>query len=113
MWVAIEATTLVSAFLVSFKFTRSALEATWKYVMVCTVGICLALLGTMILYYAQISALGAEKALSWLWLTEHAELLNPSLTKLAFLFILLVMVLKSVWLRCIHGCLMLIQKLRL
>lgn len=48
MWVAIEATTLVSAFLVSFKFTRSALEATWKYVMVCTVGICLALLGTMI-----------------------------------------------------------------
>ena len=87
MWVAIEATTLVSAFLVSFKFTRSALEATWKYVMVCTVGICLALLGTMILYYAQISALGAEKALSWLWLTEHAELLNPSLTKLAFLFI--------------------------
>ena len=45
MWVAIEATTLVSAFLVSFKFTRSALEATWKYVMVCTVGICLALFG--------------------------------------------------------------------
>ena len=44
MWVAIEARTLVSAFLVSFKFTRSALEATWKYVMVCTVGICLALL---------------------------------------------------------------------
>lgn len=87
MWVAIEATTLVSAFLVSFKFNRGALEATWKYVMVCTVGICLALLGTLILYYAQISALGAEKALSWLWLTEHAELLNPALTKLAFLFI--------------------------
>ncbi|CAK7014982.1 proton-conducting transporter membrane subunit [uncultured Phascolarctobacterium sp.] len=87
MWVAIEATTLVSAFLVAFKFNRGALEATWKYVMVCTVGICLALLGTMILYYAQISALGAEKALSWLWLTEHAAMLNPSLTKLAFLFI--------------------------
>ena len=45
MWVAIEATTLVSAFLVAFKFNRGALEATWKYVMVCTVGICLALFG--------------------------------------------------------------------
>lgn len=87
MWVGIEATTLVSALLVSFKFTRSALEATWKYIMVCTVGICLALLGTMILYYAQLTALGADKALSWLWLNEHAALLNPSLVKLAFLFI--------------------------
>ncbi|MDO5474306.1 MAG: hydrogenase 4 subunit F, partial [Phascolarctobacterium sp.] len=48
MWVAIEATTLISALLISFKFTRQALEATWKYVMVCTVGICLALLGTLI-----------------------------------------------------------------
>ncbi|NCD09177.1 MAG: hydrogenase 4 subunit F [Negativicutes bacterium] len=87
MWVGIEATTLVSALLVSFKFTRSALEATWKYIMVCTVGICLALLGTMILYYAQLTATGTEKALSWLWLSQHADLLNPSMTKLAFLFI--------------------------
>ena len=87
MWVGIEATTLISALLVSFKFTRSALEATWKYIMVCTVGICLALLGTMILYYAQLTATGTEKALSWLWLSQHADLLNPSLVKLAFLFI--------------------------
>lgn len=87
MWVGIEATTLISALLVSFKFTRSALEATWKYIMVCTVGICLALLGTMILYYAQLTATGTEKALSWLWLSQHGDLLNPSLTKLAFLFI--------------------------
>ena len=35
MWVAIEATTLVSALLVAFKFTRTSLEAAWKYVMVC------------------------------------------------------------------------------
>lgn len=87
MWVAIEATTLVSAFLVAFKFNRGALEATWKYVMVCTVGICLALLGTMILYYAQILALGPDHALSWLWLTDNSMALNPSLTKLAFMFI--------------------------
>ena len=45
MWVAVEATTLASALLVAFYFNHSALEAAWKYVMVCTVGICLALLG--------------------------------------------------------------------
>ena len=89
MWVAIEATTLISALLISFKFTRSALEATWKYIMVCTVGICLALLGTLILYYAQIDALGNDKPLSWLYLYEHAAVLDPSLTKMALLFILI------------------------
>lgn len=89
MWVAIEATTLISALLISFKFTRAALEATWKYIMVCTVGICLALLGTLILYYAQIEALGAEKALSWLYLYENASVLDGSLTKMALLFILI------------------------
>ncbi|MEG1914600.1 MAG: proton-conducting transporter membrane subunit [Acidaminococcaceae bacterium] len=87
MWVGIEATTLISALLVAFKFTRSALEATWKYIMVCTVGICLALLGTTILYYAQLEALGTEKALSWLYLRQHAGELNPALVKLSFLFI--------------------------
>lgn len=87
MWVGIEATTLVSALLVSFKCTRSALEATWKYIMVCTVGICLALLGTIILYYAQLGGLGSEHALSWTYLSSHALSLDPSFVKLAFLFI--------------------------
>ncbi len=89
MWVAIEATTLVSALLISYKFTRSALEATWKYVMVCTVGICLALLGTLILYYAQQTALGSDYPLSWLYLHDHASMLNPDLTKMAMLFIVI------------------------
>ena len=89
MWVAIEATTLISALLISFKFTRAALEATWKYIMVCTVGICLALLGTLVLYYAQIAALGSENALSWVYLHAHATQLDPSLTKLALLFLVL------------------------
>ena len=57
--------------------------------MVCTVGICLALLGTLILYYAQINAVGSENALSWLYLHKHAILLDPSLTKLALMFILI------------------------
>ena len=89
MWVAIDATTFISALLISFKFTRAALEATWKYIMVCTVGICLALLGTLVLYYAQLAALGSENALSWVYLHAHAEALDPALTKLALLFLVI------------------------
>ncbi|MEA5092952.1 NAD(P)H-quinone oxidoreductase subunit 2, chloroplastic [bioreactor metagenome] len=89
MWVCIEATTLVSALLVSFKHTRGALEAAWKYIMVCTVGICLALLGTIILYYAQLTVLGAVKPLDWLWLKQNAVLLNPNLLRMSFLFIII------------------------
>ena len=89
MWVCIEATTLVSALLVSFKFTRSALEATWKYIMVCTVGICLALLGTIILYYAQMQFLGHDNPLSWVYLKQNAQNLDPNLIKLSFLFVLI------------------------
>lgn len=87
MWVCIEATTLVSALLVSFKFTRLAVEAAWKYVMVCTVGICLALLGTIILYYAQLNALGQDNALNWGWLMNNAASLDPNIVKFAFFFI--------------------------
>ena len=87
MWVTIEATTLVSALLVAFKFTRTSLEAAWKYVMVCTVGICLALLGTVILYYAQLQTLGNLHALDWSYLALHGGELNPHFTKLAFCFL--------------------------
>ena len=89
MWVCIEATTLVSALLVSFKHTRGALEAAWKYIMVCSVGICLALLGTIILYYAQLTVLGPGKPLDWVWLKENAVLLNPNLLRMSFLFIII------------------------
>ena len=90
MWVAVEATTLASALLVAFYVSRSALEAAWKYVMVCTVGICLALLGLMLLYYAQ-TALGGsgEDALSWLALRRDMSLLDPQIVKLALVFIVI------------------------
>jgi len=90
MWVAVEATTLASAFLVAFYFNHSALEAAWKYVMVCTVGICLALLGTTLLYYAQVSVVGSDfQALDWLALTKMSSQLDPAIVKLAFMFILI------------------------
>lgn len=87
MWVAIEATTLVSALLVAFKFTRTSLEATWKYVMVCTVGICLALLGTILVYYVQLNTLGPDKPLDWLYLSQHVANLDPAMAKFAFCFL--------------------------
>ena len=90
MWVAVEATTLASAFLVAFYFNHSALEAAWKYIMVCTVGICLALLGTTLLYYAQVSVVGSDlNALNWLELKRISMELDPTIVKLAFVFILI------------------------
>jgi hydrogenase-4 component F len=56
MWAAIEATTLASAPLIYFYRKKSALEATWKYLLICSVGIALALLGT---FFLGIAASGA------------------------------------------------------
>ena len=87
MWVAIEATTLVSALLVAFKFTRTSLEAAWKYVMVCTVGICLALLGTILVYYIQLTCVGNTNPLDWLYLAQHVDNIDTGMAKLAFCFL--------------------------
>src|SRR5208337_2407383 len=52
LWVAVEATTIASAPLVFYQRTHNALEATWKYLILCSVGIALALLGTFFLAIA-------------------------------------------------------------
>ncbi|MEI6286398.1 MAG: proton-conducting transporter membrane subunit [Bacillota bacterium] len=89
-WVAIEATTIVSALLVVFHLSRQSLEAAWKYVIICSIGICFALLGTILLYYAQVNAVGAETAtLNWQSLRVAAPIFEPKLAVLAFLFILI------------------------
>ena len=90
LWVAVEATTLVSALLVAFYLNRSSLEAAWKYVMVCSVGIAMALLGIMLLYYAQVQAGFADvQPLSWIELRTYAMRFNPALVKLAVVFIII------------------------
>jgi len=72
IWVAIEATTVATAFLVGHRRTRAALEATWKYVVICSVGIALAFLGTILLYFASLYA-GASSgnALDISWPADH------------------------------------------
>jgi len=88
MWVAIEATTVVSVLLVSIYRTGPALEAAWKYLLIGSVGIGLALFGTMMTYYAS-SAISGENgsALSWTELQRIAAQFDPRVMRLAFIFV--------------------------
>jgi len=60
MWIAIEGTTLASAYLVGFYGRDTSIEAAWKYLIICSVGITLALLGTILLYASSVSFLGGD-----------------------------------------------------
>ncbi len=90
MWVAIEATTLSSAFLVGMYGTRPALEAAWKYVVICTVGVAFGLYGTILVYSDAVNVV-SETGMASLWseIVKNATLLDPTLLKLAFVFVLI------------------------
>jgi hydrogenase-4 component F len=90
MWIGIEATTIVSALLIGLGFHKRplAVEAAWKYIILCTVGITFALLGTFITYYASTAVMGTEGALNWTVLKTVAPRLSPETMKLAFIFVL-------------------------
>jgi hydrogenase-4 component F len=84
LWVAVEATTIVTAFLVGHRRTRQSVEAAWKYVVLCSVGVAIAFLGTVCVYAAAV-ATGARglQALDWTYLSAHANQLDPDLMRLA------------------------------
>jgi hydrogenase-4 component F len=88
MWVAIEGTTLSTVYLVNLQENSTGIEAAYKYLIVSSVGIALAFLGTVLMYYAAATQAG-EIGLSWTSLIRGAPLLNPEVVKLAFLFILI------------------------
>jgi len=89
MWIAVEGTTLVSAFLVGFYKKSEAMEASWKYLIICSVGITLALLGIILLYASSVDALGENAdTLDWSVLRSVAGQLDPALLKISFIFIL-------------------------
>ena len=89
MWVSIEGTTLSSAFLVGFYGDKTALEAAWKYVIICTVGVGFGLYGT-ILMFANANAVldNAASAILWTEVVKHASLLDKSIVSIAFAFVL-------------------------
>jgi hydrogenase-4 component F len=91
LWIMMEGTTLASALLVGFYNTEGAVEAGWKYLMVCTVGIAFALFGTIVLYLAAVKAgVNSAGALDWALLMNAIPWisLDPHLVKLSFLFII-------------------------
>ncbi len=88
MWIAIEATTLASAFLVGFYNDKRATEATWKYVIICSVGIAVAMLGIIFLHLSSTGLLEGSKQLDWTALYGEADKLKSPLLRLAFIFIL-------------------------
>jgi len=87
LWVAMEATTLATALLLYFNQNRRSLEATWKYLMIGSVGIALALLGTLFLAYAALIGLG-EPTLLFPDLVARAKGLSTPWLRTAFVFLL-------------------------
>ncbi len=89
MWAAVEATTLGSAFLVGVYGKKSSLEAAWKYVIICTVGVAFGLYGTVLVFSNGAEVLAnPEQAVLWTTLAGNASLLDPFLMKIAFVFVL-------------------------
>ena len=90
MWVAIELATLTAVLMVGLYRTPAALEAAWKYFILGSVGVALALFGTMCVYFAAAGALGdGLDAMAWTVLTARAAEFDPTLLTVAFIFLLL------------------------
>jgi hydrogenase-4 component F len=85
MWISIEATTLSTAFLISFYNKPSATEAAWKYLIINSLGLLLSLLGTLLFLALPASGTGS---ITWDMLREAASGMHPAAVKVAFIFIL-------------------------
>jgi hydrogenase-4 component F len=90
MWVAVELATLTTVLMVGIYRTPAALEAAWKYFLLGSVGIALALFGTILVYLAARSAVGEGlDAMAWHVLVANAHDFDPALLNLSFVFLLL------------------------
>jgi hydrogenase-4 component F len=87
-WIAIELTTLVSTFLVGFERVAESIEAAWKYIIVVSAGISLALLGTVLFYWSGSFVLGPTYDMTWEALRGAAPKMDPALVTLSFLLVL-------------------------
>jgi len=90
LWVAVELATLTTIMLVGLYGTEQALEAAWKYFILGSVGIALALFGTILVYVAAEPVIGEGlDAMAWSALVGKAAGFDPTLLNLAFVFLLL------------------------
>lgn len=88
MWIAIEATTLSTTFLISFYNKSSAVEAAWKYLVINSLGLLLAFFGTL-LFFTAIPKEHIIGFVDWNTLVLSAHALNPFIVKIAFIFVLI------------------------
>jgi hydrogenase-4 component F len=90
MWVAIEATTIASALLIPLTVSKASVEASWKYILIGSVGIALAFVGTVLGYFDYVQLAGeSQSALNWTSLMAAAPAMNPRVMELAFVFIVI------------------------
>jgi hydrogenase-4 component F len=90
MWVAVEVATLTTVLMVGIYRTHEALEAAWKYFILGSVGIALALFGTILVYMAARPVIGeGTDAMVWTVLVSRAAAFDPALLNVAFVFLLL------------------------
>src|SRR5487761_1795980 len=104
LWVAVEVTTVVSALLVALEGTDGAAEAAWKYVLIASAGLGIALLGTIFAYYAGEQVLGQSYELTFVPLLHAAPHLPATPVRLAFVFAVLASAPRWACSRCTHGC---------
>jgi len=88
MWIAIEATTLSTAFLISFYGKAASMEAAWKYLIINSIGLLLGFFGTL-LFLAPETSGGIDRFIDWRMLVESTPYMDPSLIKVAFIFVLI------------------------
>lgn len=89
MWVALEATTIFSALIIPLRLSKESVEASWKYILIGSVGIALAFAGTVLSYFDFVALSGRlENALNWPVLRATAPLLHPEVMRMSFVFIL-------------------------
>jgi hydrogenase-4 component F len=89
LWVAIEITTVISALLVAIDGTDGATEAAWKYVLLASLGLGIALFATIIMYYAGTTVFGSAYDLSYVKVLAGAGHFPPDVVRLGFVLAVL------------------------
>lgn len=87
-WISIEATTLSTAFLISFYKKPTAIEAAWKYLIINSIGLLLGFFGTLLFFTSLIGLEGIGFS-TWSTLLTHADRFNPTTAKIAFVFVVI------------------------
>ncbi|MGH4138559.1 proton-conducting transporter membrane subunit [Clostridium sp.] len=86
MWIGLEGTTLTTAFLIGFNINKNSLESAWKYIIICSIGIGIGLIGILI-FVNSYSNQDASQILNWSYLVKNSNAQNTYAIKIAFTLI--------------------------